>query len=173
MAKLCPAYVGYCGLVKMSDEQLTPAEGPKAATVQAGATDNSRQLSHQRSNADAALDLLHSSQAAPQLDLVDAPRGMSYAYNSAANEPRPVTAALVTVDDRLDQLELKLRSLRCAGQSAPMWSVSHAFCGMRACKGQVAAPNQHQAGCKRRSFPCAFCTRHSCGIAPNAHKYRA
>ena len=106
----------------MSDEQLTPAKGTEAATTEAGATDGSRQLSHQRSNADGALDLLHSSQAAPQLDSADAPRGISYAHNSAATEPRPVTAALVTVDDRLDQLELKLRSLRCARQPAHRWS---------------------------------------------------
>ena len=140
MAQLCPECVGYCGLVKMSDEQLTPAKGTKAATIQAGATDSSRHLSQQRSNADGALDLLHSSQAAPQLVSVDPPRGMSYAHNSAANEPRPVTAALVTVNDRLDQLELKLRSLRCAGQPAHRWSVSSAFCGLRGCKSQGLAP---------------------------------
>ena len=115
----------------MSDEQLMPATGTTAATAQAGATDSSRQLSHQKSNADAALDLLHSSQAAPQLDSVDAPRGISYALNSAASDPRPVLAALVTVDDRLNQLELKLRSLRCARRLAYMRSASRAFCGMR------------------------------------------
>ena len=147
MAKLCPACVGYCGLVKMSDEQLTPAEGTKAATAQAGATGSSRQLSHQKSNADAALDLLHSSQAFPHLDLVDAPKGMSYAHNSAANEPRPVTAALVTVDDRLDQLELKLRSLRCAGPAS--WFT----CGPSAVRFEAGEPggcalNQCQVGCR-------------------------
>ena len=157
MAKLCPAYVGYCGLVKMSDEQLTPAEGTKAAPTQGLATDSSRQLLHQKSNADAALDLLHSSQAIPQLDLVDAPKGISYAHNSATNEPRPVTAALVTVDDHLDQLELKLRSLRCASTH-----VVHQPCILGCEKRGDCACKQHVADKTCLCLPCS--------IAPNAHR---